>query len=79
MAQQSDVRRVLARVLLKDPNAGVRTQAIDLLTQSAPNAGIRENDMIGVFQDLMGREPNTYIRMRAERQLQKVKASTEVY
>jgi hypothetical protein len=39
----------------------------------------RENEMIGVFQDLMGREQNHYIRMRAQRQLQQVKASTEVY
>jgi hypothetical protein len=78
IAHQSDVRRVLARVLLKDPNAGVRTQAIDLLTENVPNPG-RENEIVGVFQDLMGREQNHYIRMRVERQLQLVKASTQVY
>jgi hypothetical protein len=79
VARQADVRRVLARVLLKDPNAGIRSQIIDMLTDSlSPGMG-RENDMIGVFQDLMGREQNHYIRMRAQRQLQQVKASTEVY
>ena len=79
MAKQADVRRVLARVLLKDPNAGVRSKAIDMLTESPELNMNRENDMIGVFQDLMGREQNHYIRMRAQRQLQQVKASTEVY
>lgn len=79
LAHQSDVRRVLARVLLKDPNAGVRTQAIDLLTQNQSATMLRENEVIGVFQDLMGREQNHYIRMQAQRQLRQVKASTEVY
>lgn len=79
MSHQGDVRRVLARVLLKDPNAGVRTKAIDLLTANQGINMIRENEMIGVFQDLMGREQNHYIRMQAQRQLQRVKASTEVY
>ena len=79
LAHQSDVRRVLARVLLKDPNAGVRTQAIDLLTEGQGASMIRENEMIGVFQDLMGREQNHYIRMQVQRQLRQVKASTEVY
>ena len=79
IAHQSDVRRVLARVLLKDPNASVRSQAIDLLTENPLPNMHRENEMIGVFQDLMGREQNHYIRMRAEKQLQQVKASTQVY
>lgn len=76
LARQGDVRRVLARVLVKDSNAGVRTQAIDLLTQGNL---VRESEIIGVFQDLMTREPNDYIRMRVQRQLQQAKASTEVY
>lgn len=79
LAHQDDVRRVLARVLLKDPNAGVRTQAIDLLTENRGENMPRENEMIGVFQDLMGREQNHYIRMQVQRQLRQVKASTEVY
>lgn len=79
LAHQGDVRRVLARVLLKDPNAGVRTQAIDLLTENQGGSLLRENEMVGVFQDLMGREQNHYIRMQVQRQLRQVKASTEVY
>ena len=80
LAHQGDVRRVLAQVLLKDPNAGVRTKAIDLLTENQDVSRFRgENEMIGVFQDLMGREQNHYIRMQVQRQLQQVKASTEVY
>ena len=79
IAHQSDVRRALARVLLKDANAGVRTQAIDLLTQNQEVNMLRENEMIGVFQDLMGHEQNHYIRMQVQRQLRQVKASTEVY
>lgn len=79
MAHQSDVRRELARVLVNDSNQGMRTQAIDLLTDNQPGNALRENEMIGVFQDLMGHEQNHYVRMRVERQLQRVKASTEVY
>ena len=52
--------------------------ATNMTESPVPNT-IRENDMIGVFQDLMGHEQNHYIRMRAQRQLQQVKASTEVY
>jgi hypothetical protein len=79
MARDADVRRVLAKVLLKYPNAGIRKEAIDLLTDNQPENMIREDGMVGVFQDLMGREKNHYIRMRVQRQLQQVKASTEVY
>jgi hypothetical protein len=78
LARQGDVRKVLARVLLNDKNAGVRTKAIELLTDQQQDVG-REHEFIGVFQDLLSREPSQYIRMRAERQLQQAKASTEVY
>lgn len=79
LAREGDVRRALAQVLLNDPNNGMRTQAIDLLTENQQVNPIRENEMIGVFQDLMGREQNHYIRMQVQRQLRQVKASTEVY
>ena len=78
-AHQADVRKVLARVLLNDKNAGVRTKAIELLTDPSQSGMGRESEFIGVFQDLLSREPSQYIRMRAERQLQQAKASTEVY
>ena len=78
MAHEGDVRKALSQVLLSDKNAGMRTKAIELLTDQS-NGMLRETEIIGVFQDLLSHEPSQYIRMRAERQLQQVKASTEVY
>jgi hypothetical protein len=67
------VRRVLAEVLLKDDNPGLRTQAIELLTQS------HDREMVGVLQELMGREDNDYIRLRTQRALREMKASVETF
>ena len=78
MAHQGDVRRAISHALLSDKNAGVRTKAIELLTDHETDV-TRETEIIGVFQDLLRKEPSQYIRLRAERQLQQVKASTEVY
>ena len=40
---------------------GVRTQAVDLLTQK------REPELVGVLQELMTRENNNYVRMKCQR------------
>lgn len=77
-ASQDDVRRAIAQVLLADGNSGVRTQAIDVLTQS--RAGVNtEIHIVGVFQELMRKESNEYIRMQCQRKLRELKASDEVY
>ena len=68
-----EVRKALPQVLLHDNNPGVRTLAIDLLTQGTGK------DQVGVLQELMRKEPNTYVRGRCERALKDMKASVETY
>lgn len=68
-----EVRKALAHVLLTDDNDGVRTQAIDLLTAK------KEPAMIGVLQQLMVKEDNTYVRSRCQRALHDMKASAETF
>jgi hypothetical protein len=60
----------------------MRTQAIDLLTSGTGSAMDRQ--VIGVLQEMVSREDdtredNTYIRQRAQRMLEAVKASAGVY
>jgi hypothetical protein len=79
--RQPEVRKALSGVLLSDGNPGMRTQAIDLLTQGvgeAPATGL-DRDIVGTLQELMNRENNAYVRQRGERVLQLVNASQETY
>jgi hypothetical protein len=92
-AQAAEVRDILVYALEHDENAGVRlkamdgnpgmrTQAIDLLTQGV-GEGVSgsplDRDMIGTLQELMNRENNAYVRQRGQRVLQLVNASAETY
>jgi len=72
-ASDPETRQVLTRVLLADNSPGVRTQVVDLLVQH------REDEMVGVFQELLSRENNGYIRQRCERALHDMNASPETY
>ena len=72
-AADPQVRQVLTQVLLTDNNAGVRTQAIDLLISH------KEDQMVGVLQELMRKEDNGYIRMRCQKALHEMNASVETY
>lgn len=72
-ARDPEVRRVLAKVLLTDDNPGVRTQAIDLLVQQ------REASIVGVLQELMATERNSYVRLKCERALSDMNASVETF
>ena len=72
-AAEPDVRSTLAGVLLADDNPGVRTQAIDLLIQK------REEDIVGVLQELMQKENNNYVRLRCQRALQEMNASVGTF
>jgi anti-sigma factor RsiW len=72
-ADDPDTRKALTGVLLKDDNPGVRTQVIDLLVQRHTDA------MVGVLQELMEKEDNSYIRMRCQKVLQEMNASAEMY
>jgi hypothetical protein len=64
-----EVRSALTRVLLTDDNVGIRSQAIDLLIQH------RENDLVGVLQQLVEQERDGYIRERCQRILEQMNAS----
>lgn len=68
-AQEPETRKALARVLLTDDNPGVRTQAIDLLTKA------HDTELVGLLQQVLQRESNSYVRSRSERLLREVKAS----
>lgn len=72
-ADDQETRKVLTQVLLKDDNPGVRTQVIDLLIQN------HSDSMVGVLQELMGKEDNGYIRMRCQKALHDMNASAETY
>jgi hypothetical protein len=78
-ASHPDVRRALSHALLSDDNPGIRTQAIDLLTAAAAPDEVREQQLVGVFQELMRHEDNDYIRLRCEKALHAMKASVETY
>ena len=71
------VQTALARVLQRDLNPGIRTQAIDLLT-AEPSPSI-DRDIVGVLQETVSREDDAYVRERARRMLEAVKASAGVY
>jgi hypothetical protein len=68
-----EVRDVLAQVLLTDDNPGVRAQAIDLLVQN------KEDSTVGVLQELVQKENNSYVRMRCQRALEEMNASVGTF
>ncbi len=68
-----ETRHALAQVLLADDNPGVRTQAIDLLTQK------KEAAMVGVLQELMRKEDNSYVRLKCQKALHEMNASVETF
>ncbi len=72
-ASDRRVRAVLAEVLLSDENAGVRIEAIDLLTQH------KELELAGVFQELLHKEQNVYVRDRCQKALRDMNASLETF
>jgi hypothetical protein len=71
------VQSALARVLQRDVNPGMRTQAIDLLT-AEPSPSI-DREVVGVLQETVSREDDAYVRERAQRMLEALKASAGVY
>jgi hypothetical protein len=72
-AGDPETRRALSQVLLADVNPGVRTLAIDLLTQK------KEPAMVGVFQELMRKEDNSYVRLKCQKALHEMNASVETF
>lgn len=69
LAADPDVRKVLAKVLLADDNSAVRMQVVDLLVEH------RDDATVGVLQDLMQKENNSYVRLKSEKALKEMNAS----
>ena len=63
------VRSALAQALLSDDNVAVRAQAVDLLVQH------KGMTLVGVLQQLMEREQDSYIRQRGQQALEEMNAS----
>lgn len=68
-SQDRSVRVALTGVLLNDSSPGVRLQVIDLLVQH------RDDAMVGVMQNLVTRENDSYVRGRLQRALLAMNAS----
>ena len=64
-----DIRQALARALQADDNPGVRIQVIQILTQHP------DDSMVGVFQNLIEKDDNNYVRLRCQRALREMNAS----
>ncbi|MGD1071271.1 MAG: HEAT repeat domain-containing protein [Bryobacteraceae bacterium] len=72
-AADATVRKTLANVLLKDDDPNVRVQAIDLLTAH------HDDSIVGVLQDVVQKEDNSYVRTRTTKLLEEMKASVGTY
>jgi hypothetical protein len=72
-AATAEVRGTLAKVLLADKNPGIRAQVIDLLVQHKQDA------MVGLFQELVQREGEGYVRQRCQRALREMDASVGTF
>jgi hypothetical protein len=72
-AAEAETRKALAQALLSDESAGVRTLAVNLLIEC------RQQDMVGVPQQLLRQEKNDYIRERSTRALREMRASVETF
>jgi hypothetical protein len=80
---EPDVRGALADVLASDANPAMRVGAIDLLMRGLDGgqgaAQVVDPRMIGVLQELTMSEENQYMRDQAQKALELVKASAEVF
>jgi HEAT repeat protein len=72
-ANDPSVRSTLTGVLLKDDNAGVRMQAVEML------GAHRDDSIIGALQDAVQKDHDSYIRGRCRDLLEAMKASVGTY
>ena len=73
LGTQPEVRKTLSYVLQNDQNPGVRIQAIDILTQQ------KDSDMVGMLQQLVAKESNSYVRQRCQKALEEMNASVGTF
>jgi hypothetical protein len=69
MSGDPRVTKALSQVLLTDANPAVRMQAIDLMVTR------RDDSVVGVLQNLMQREDNSGVRLKASKILKDWNAS----
>ena len=67
------MRAVLAQVLVRDDNPGVRIAAVDALTAHT------DDKMVGFLQGVVQKEDNTYVRRRCVKALQDMNASVGTF
>jgi len=68
-ASDPAVSKTLAQVLLSDHNDAVRMQVVDLLVAR------RDDSTVGVLQNVVQREENSYVRLKCEKALKDMNAS----
>jgi HEAT repeat protein len=73
LATDAQVRKTLAQALLEDENPAVRMQVVDLLVQH------RDDQIVGVLQDVMQKENNSYVRLKSEKALRAMNASVGTF
>ncbi|HEX3877443.1 MAG TPA: HEAT repeat domain-containing protein [Bryobacteraceae bacterium] len=73
LAADPQVRKTLAQVLLTDDNARMRMQVADLLVAH------RDDSLVGTLQTVMQREDNGYVRLKIEKALKDMNASTGTF
>jgi len=80
-AGEADVRSALADVLSSDANPAMRIRAIDLLVKNLNESADKPADrrIVGVFQELLSREKDPYMRQLSQHALDLMNASSEVY
>ena len=78
---ETDVRGALADVLATDNNPGIRIRAIEMLVKNLNDASDKPADrrIVGVFQELLSRETDPYMRQLCLHALELMNASSEVY
>lgn len=69
----AETRQAVAHTLLTDDNASVRALAVNLLVEG------KQQDIVGVLQELLHKENNDYIRERSARALREMRASVETF
>lgn len=72
-AADGEVRKMLSQILQNDDNPGVRIQAIDMLTSN------HDASVVGVLQNMVGKEDNSYVKWRCEKALKDMNASVGTF
>jgi hypothetical protein len=73
LAGDPEVRKTLSQVLLADDNPAVRMQVVDLLVAR------RDDNTVGVLQELVQKESNPYLRLKCEKLLKEANASVGTF